>query len=217
MLNQLVKLEFPELQAQKDEIVASNAKNAKITFDLENKILFTLSDANEVMDLLKDDNLIEILADSKKISAEIEEQKKISDVAEKQIDETRENFRTVAYRASLLFFCITDLDKIDPMYQYSLQWFQRLFAAGVKNSQPDSETSERVKNLNNYFTLSLYQNICRSLFEAHKLLFSFLLCMKILFGENSVNQKEWRFFLSGASGQIDVKPNPTDWLDDIEW
>lgn len=28
---------------------------------------------------------------------------------------------------------------------------------------------------------------------------------------------EWRFFLAGPSGQIDVKPNPTDWLDDIEW
>jgi dynein heavy chain, axonemal len=29
--------------------------------------------------------------------------------------------------------------------------------------------------------------------------------------------EEWRFFLAGPSGQIDVKPNPTDWLDDIEW
>jgi len=41
--------------------------------------------------------------------------------------------------------------------------------------------------------------------------------MKILFGDNSVNMVEWRFFLAGASGQIDVKPNPTDWLDDLEW
>lgn len=86
------------------------------------------------------------------------------------------------------------------MYQYSLQWFQRLFGAGCRNSQPDPETAERVKNLNNYFTLSLYQNVCRSLFERHKLLFSFLLCMKILFGDNSVNMIEWRFFLAGASG-----------------
>jgi len=217
MLNQLVKLEFPELQAQKDEIVESNAKNAKITYDLENKILFCLSDAKEIMDLLSDDTLIDILDESKKVSAEISEQKKISDVAEKQIDETRENFRTVAYRASLLYFCITDLDKIDPMYQYSLQWFQRLFSAGVRNSQPDPETAERVKNLNNYFTLSLYQNVCRSLFERHKLLFSFLLCMKILFGDDAVNMVEWRFFLAGASGQIEVKPNPTDWLDDLDW
>jgi hypothetical protein len=35
MLNQLIKLEFPELAAQKDEIVQGKAKNAKITYDLE--------------------------------------------------------------------------------------------------------------------------------------------------------------------------------------
>jgi dynein heavy chain len=123
MLNLLVKLEFPELQKQKDEIVVSKARNAKITYELEDKILHTLDAAEQIMDLLADDNLIDILADSKKVSTEIEEQNKISEVAEKQIDETRENFRTVAYRASLLFFCIVDLSNIDPMYQYSLQWF----------------------------------------------------------------------------------------------
>jgi len=116
MLNQLVKLEFPELQQQKDEIVQSNASNAKITYELENKILKTLSDAKEIMDLLADDNLIDILADSKKVSTEIEEQSKISAAAEKIIDSTRESFRIVAFRASILYFCITDLDKIDPMY-----------------------------------------------------------------------------------------------------
>jgi len=36
------------------------------------------------------------------------------------IDETREQFRVVAFRASILFFCIVDLSAIDPMYQYSL-------------------------------------------------------------------------------------------------
>jgi dynein heavy chain len=123
MLNQLVKLEFPELQAKKDEIVESNAKNAKITYELENKILHALDAAEEIMDLLKDDDLIDILADSKQINSEIEEQQKVSAVAEKQIDEIREAFRTVARRAALLFFCIVDLAHIDPMYQYSLQWF----------------------------------------------------------------------------------------------
>jgi dynein heavy chain len=123
MLNMLVKLDFPDLAQQKDEIVQSNATNAKITYDLENKILHTLSAAEKIMDLLEDDNLIDILADAKKVSTEIEEQNKISAIAEKQIDETREKFRVVAYRASILYFCITDLDKIDPMYQYSLQWF----------------------------------------------------------------------------------------------
>ena len=51
----------------------SNAKNAKITYELENKILHTLSAAAEIMDLLKNDNLIDILDDSKKVSTEIAE------------------------------------------------------------------------------------------------------------------------------------------------
>jgi dynein heavy chain len=103
------------------------------------------------------------------------------------------------------------------MYQYSLQWFQRLFAAGVKNSVQSEDADERISSLNSYFTLSLYRNVCRSLFEEHKLLFSFLLCTKILFGNNEVDMSEWRFFLAGATGTIESKPNPTDWLDDIEW
>jgi hypothetical protein len=49
----------------------SNAKNAKITFELENKILHSLSAAEEIMDLLKNDDLIDILDDSKKVGAEI--------------------------------------------------------------------------------------------------------------------------------------------------
>lgn len=73
MLNLLIKLEFPDLQQKKDEIVESNAKNAKITYELENKILFTLSEAKEIMDLLSDDTLIDILAESKRVSSEIEE------------------------------------------------------------------------------------------------------------------------------------------------
>jgi hypothetical protein len=39
---------------------------------------------------------------------------------------------------------------------------------------------ERIVNLNDYFTYSLYINVCRSLFETHKLMFSLMLCIKIL-------------------------------------
>lgn len=71
--------------------------------------------------------------------------------------------------------------------------------------------------LNNHFTLVLYENICRSLFEKHKLLFSLILCVKILFGDNKMDPDEWRFFLAGATGQIDIPANPTTWLGDLEW
>lgn len=71
--------------------------------------------------------------------------------------------------------------------------------------------------MNDYQTLALYQNICRSLFERHKLLFSLLLCTKILFGDNKIDPQEFRYLLGGPSGSIDPISNPADWLDDLEW
>lgn len=38
---------------------------------------------------------------------------------------------------------------------------------------------QRIENINNYFTFSLYSNVCRSLFEKDKLMFAFLLCTRI--------------------------------------
>ena len=49
------------------------------------------------------------------------------------------------------------------------------------------DLSERIININNYFTFSLYSNVCRSLFEKHKLLFSFLLCARILMHDNKID------------------------------
>ena len=99
---------------------------------------------------------------------------------EKQIDETRELYRPVALRSSLLFFCISDLAVVDPMYQYSLTWFIALFIRGIEEAPKSAEVTERVEHLNEFFTYSLYINVCRSLFERHKLMFSLLLAIKIL-------------------------------------
>jgi dynein heavy chain len=103
------------------------------------------------------------------------------------------------------------------MYQNSLQWFASLFENAVNDSTPSQDPVERCKILNDFFTHSLYENVCRGLFEKHKLLFSFLLTVKILFGDKKIDPTEWRYFLAGPSGEIDVVPNPTDWLDELEW
>jgi dynein heavy chain len=71
--------------------------------------------------------------------------------------------------------------------------------------------------LNDHFTLSLYDNVCRSLFEKDKLLFSFKLTVNIMAGDNRMDSEEMRFFLAGPSGDIKVVPNPTTWLGDLEW
>ena len=216
MLNLFVLLEMPEMQRQKNEIIEDNAKSAKILYDLEDNLLAALS-GSTVAELLETDDLIITLAESQKTSVEIGKKQEEAKVTEAEIDKKREVLRPVAYRAQILFFAIVDLNLIDSMYQYSLQWFQRLFQSSVENSEAVEDPLARVEQVNDIFTLNLYHNICRSLFNAHKLLYSFIMCTKILFGNDEIDMSEWRFFLAGPSGNIEEKPNPTDWLDDLEW
>jgi dynein heavy chain, axonemal len=133
------------------------------------------------------------------------------------INQSRESYRSVAFRASILFFCINDLSLIDHMYQYSLQWFTLLFEAGVENAPASTQLDVRLQNLNDHFTYSLYQNVCRSLFESHKLLFSTLLTHRILNGDHKIDNTEWRFLLAGFQGDVEPPVNPTNWIQDNQW
>lgn len=46
---------------------------------------------------------------------------------------------------------------------------------------------DRIENINNYVTFSLYSNVCRSLFEKHKLMFAFLVCVRILMNDGQID------------------------------
>lgn len=82
--------------------------------------------------------------------------------------------------------------------QYSLEWFIQLFVRSICNSEASHTLETRIQTLNSHFTHHLFNNVCRSLFEKHKLLFSFLLTIKILQAENRVKPEEWRFLLTGG-------------------
>merc|ERR1712110_1007739 len=118
----------------------------------------------------------------------------------------------VAFKAAILFFCIADLANINPMYQYSLPFFINLFKAAINKSEPSSDIDQRIDILNEFFMDMLYKNICRSLFEKHKLLFSFLLTMRIQLTTNVVSMADFRFLLTGGTSLEEPKPKPADWM-----
>jgi len=88
---------------------------------------------------------------------------------------------------------------------------------GVEKAPESNELAQRLLNLNQYFTYSLYENVCRSLFEKHKLIFSFMLAVKILEGRKEMDEVEWRYFLAGPSGEVHVPANPTTWISENAW
>lgn len=60
------------------------------------------------------------------------------------------------------------------------------------------EIDTRIVTINDYFTFSLYANVCRSLFEKHKLLFAFLVCIRILLDKGDIDPDEYQFLLAGG-------------------
>jgi dynein heavy chain, axonemal len=98
---------------------------------------------------------------------------------EKEIDQIRNSYRKVSIRGSILYFVIKDLSLLDPMYQYSLQYIQKLFNVAMTLSESSDIHEERLENLIHKINEVIFVNVCRGLFEKDKLIFSFLIATSI--------------------------------------
>ncbi|XP_067907506.1 dynein axonemal heavy chain 1 [Heterodontus francisci] len=215
LLGRVVAQERPDLEEAKNQLIISNAKMRNELKEIEDQILLRLStsEGNPVDDV----ELIKVLEASKVKAGEIKIKVTIAEQTEKDIDITRLQYIPVAVRTQILFFCVSDLSNVDPMYQYSLEWFLSIFMSGIANSERADTVEKRIKLINNYFTYSLYLSVCRSLFEKHKLMFAFLVCVRIMMNDNKIDLEEWHYLLSGGSVQT-FSPNPaSDWLSDRAW
>ncbi|KAK3734119.1 hypothetical protein RRG08_000032 [Elysia crispata] len=216
LLGIVVAKERPELEEERQVLIVTSAANQKQLKEIEDMILYTLSSSEG--NILEDESAIEILDSSKHLSNEISKKQKVGEETEKKIEMSRMGYRSIAAHSSVLFFSITELPNIDPMYQYSLNWFVNLFVMSIQDSNKSKSLEKRIRFLADHFTYSLYCNVCRSLFEKDKLVFSFILCSNILRSRKEMSQENFLFFLTGGVGLENTLPNPAPkWLLDSSW
>ena len=131
-----VAKERPDLEEQKAELILQQNENKIKIQELETGILSQL--ANAEGDVLENLELIENLEDSKRVSGEIASKMVEAAATEEQINHSREMYRPVAARGSLMFFLLSELNKVHSFNQYSLNSFITVFETAVtgKRARP---------------------------------------------------------------------------------
>eukprot|EP00501_MAST-03F_sp_TOSAG23-6_P000128 GSMAST32.ASY1.ANO1.130.1 assembled CDS len=87
-------------------------------------------------------------------------------------------------------------------------FFINLFLVAIERALTSKKVSKRVSYLNDSMLRVLYQNVCRSLFEKDKLMFSFMLTSTILIMSKKITMSHLRFFVQGSTSLKLAKPNP---------
>jgi dynein heavy chain len=216
-LGLVIKSEQPSLETQKNEKLTTISNGKAQIMELEDKILMRLVESE--VNLLEDETLVGTLQLSKEVSDTVKADIDSAENILRRINDQREVYRACGRKASVLFFVLADLCKIDPMYQFSLDWYLNLFEASISESK-EQVSQDRQDMIMKVHKLNVYNNACRSLFERHKLLLALQMLVRLLMSEDKIAREEYDFFLRGgtvldAKDQM-LKPQQ-DWITKEAW
>ena len=214
LLGRLISKEQKHLEEQLTQLNEEVTYNTKVLAEYDASLLerLAMSDGN----LLDDEKLIDVLAEIKLKSKEVAE--KLTESREKTIEigEKREQFRPVAARGAVLYFCVVEMTLVNWMYNTSLQQFLDLFDYGIDKSAKTQLVKDRVSNIINCMTYKVYRYINRGLFEADKVTFKLQMCLKILMKAGQLNQSDVGMLLKSGAG-IDDRNKKFNWMDQKLW
>uniref|UniRef100_H2Y9A0 Dynein axonemal heavy chain 11 n=1 Tax=Ciona savignyi TaxID=51511 RepID=H2Y9A0_CIOSA len=213
LLANVVSLERPDLEQLKVELT-KHQNDFKITLKkLEDNLLSRLSAAEG--NFLGDVELVENLEHTKRTSEEIEVKVREAKHNEIKINEAREHYRPVAVRASLLYFILNDLHKINPIYQFSLKAFKGVFIRSIELTEKFEAVDERVMSLIDSVTYETFAYTSRGLFEKDKLIFTALVTFQVLQMCGAISSKDLETLLRFPTGQ--PMTSPVDFLTNQAW
>ncbi|KAH0788142.1 Dynein heavy chain family protein [Histomonas meleagridis] len=217
LLSNVVQHEKPGLEEEKAKLI-TQMNTDKITMkQLEDNLLERLSSPG--INLIEDVELMNTLDKSKEMSAELNERVKKALETTEEISIHREAYRRIAGRAALLYFILVDLAKIDHMYQFSLSSFIDVFIKAMDEAENSTNPIARENSLIDSITFKTFRWAMRGLFQRHQIIFTTLLCFRILLADKQLQTIKMDEFLHllRCPRSMSIANPITDWLSDSCW
>ena len=215
LLNVVVEHERKDLADQRTALIQDMSDLSETLKELEDSLLYEL--ANSTGNILDNTDLISTLEQTKTKATEISAKLELAKVTSNEIDVACSHYRPVATRGSILFFVMASLAALNNMYELSLALYMVVFGVALDKAVTDPILEHRLDNMITTLSKDCYNYTCMGIFETHKLMFSFQMCISILEGHGELNRAELDFFLKGNLSLEKADAPPHAWLAEKTW
>eukprot|EP00756_Hemistasia_phaeocysticola_P021738 Hpha_TRINITY_DN15791_c11_g1::TRINITY_DN15791_c11_g1_i1::g.41603::m.41603/K10408/DNAH; dynein heavy chain, axonemal len=232
LLALVVNKDRADLEQEKQKnIFHTNEYRIRIT-ELEDEVIRQFS--SQTGKASADRQLVESLENMTLTSKELAEKAEKAALMDQEINLVRNEYRDVARRGALLFFLLNELEKIEWLYQFSLNAFALLYYRTIDGVEPPRSqavsfsedysvkaqkqlTAERVKSLVQAVTFATFQFVRRGIFERHKLAVALMVCLSILEAAGQLDQRQCDYLLGAHPIIVPKQTPPGTWISDEQW
>ncbi|KAJ3022561.1 Cytoplasmic dynein 2 heavy chain 1 [Thoreauomyces humboldtii] len=196
LLGVTLKHERPELELEKMKLLEKEDELKIQLSKLEESLLAEL--ASSQGNILENKTLIASLNETRDKSTTIATGLEESARLQTALDVQRDQFTSLSDFGSALYFVVSDLVKLNNMYQFSLSSFLRLYEQALRSegSATNDGTELRIHLLTSTLEKLIYNHVSRSLFKEDRQMFALHLVHLLhpaLFESN-----EWEHFTGSA-------------------
>eukprot|EP01029_Cantina_marsupialis_P002018 TRINITY_DN11834_c0_g1_i3.p1 TRINITY_DN11834_c0_g1~~TRINITY_DN11834_c0_g1_i3.p1 ORF type:complete len:2324 (+),score=948.09 TRINITY_DN11834_c0_g1_i3:913-6972(+) len=203
-LNQVLQCERPDVQERRTALMRLQGDYHAQLKALEAQLL---SELNAVTGhILEDDNIMSMLEGLKKKAAVIQKDMAEAEIVMEEVQKISSFYQPLAKACSSIFFCLQMLKEVNPLYQFSLAFFQQTVSAVLAQlnlcetpKDAPSDANERLRWLQTLFFRELYFRVARGLLHEHHLGFALRMLQIKLGGNEVVPEAEMEFLLAGSA------------------
>lgn len=182
-LNRVLLTAKPEVENERKELIKLQGEFKVKLQTLESDLLSSLNESEG--SILENNLVLDTLENIKRETSEVNTRMDEADKVMKNLENVMVQFQPLAMHSGLIFSLLERLHLLNPFYQFSLDYFFRIFQSVLNNYNESSNNySDPVQDLVKRLYLEVYRRTSFALKGSHKAVLS------LLFGATFVEQDE---------------------------